>query len=126
MLQTDAAFARLQSGDLSAVPGLTVTDGVVNTEQRMGPETDVLMHSAPLSSGNSGGPLVDMCGRVVGVNTFVRQGRMQNRGFALSTGDLLAFLEGTAARPAVVSAPCAPVVARASVPPAADPAEVQE
>jgi len=114
VLQTDAAFARLQAGDLEAVPGLTVTDGVVNTEQRMGSVTNVLMHSAPLSSGNSGGPLVDMCGRVVGVNTFVRQGRMQNRGFALATGDLLAFLEGTGARPAVVSAPCAPVVARAA------------
>lgn len=119
VLQTDINFAQLQKGDLGAVPDLTVTDGTINTEQQMGPKTHVLMHSAPLSSGNSGGPLVDMCGRVVGVNTFVRQGRMQNRGFALTTGDLLAFLEGTAAAPQVVSAPCAPVVARPQVTPAA-------
>ena len=120
VLETDFNFAALQSGDLSAVPELTVTDGTINTEQQMGPETHVLMHSAPLSSGNSGGPLVDMCGRVVGVNTFVRQGRMQNRGFALAAADMLAFLEGTAAAPQVVSEPCAPVVARARPAPAPD------
>lgn len=112
VLETDINFTQLQSGDLSAVPDLTVTDGTINTEQQMGPNTHVLMHSAPLSSGNSGGPLVDMCGRVVGVNTFVRQGAMQNRGFALTTGDLMGFLDGTAAAPPVVSPPCAPVVAR--------------
>lgn len=113
VLETDAAFAALKRGDLSAVPGLVVTDGIVNTEQQLGPETHVLMHSAALSSGNSGGPLVDMCGRLVGVNTFVRRGTMQNRGFALTSGDLIAFLNGTAASPQVVSGTCAPLVARA-------------
>ncbi|PJE31683.1 serine protease, partial [Pseudooceanicola lipolyticus] len=112
VLETDAAFSRLREGDLSAVPGLTVTDGIVNTEQQLAPETRVLMHSAALSTGNSGGPLVDMCGRLVGVNAFIRQGEMQNRGFALTSGDLMAFLAGTAAAPATDSTPCAPVVAR--------------
>lgn len=112
VLETDAAFSRLRSGDLSAVPGLTVTDGIVNTEQQLGPDTHALMHSAALSTGNSGGPLVDMCGRLVGVNSFIRQGEMQNRGFALTTGDLMAFLTGTDAAPETDSAACAPVVAR--------------
>lgn len=112
VLETDAAFRRLREGDLSAVPGLTVTDGIVNTEQQLAPETRVLMHSAALSTGNSGGPLVDMCGRLVGVNAFIRQGEMQNRGFALTSGDLMAFLAGTAAAPATDNTPCAPVVAR--------------
>jgi len=115
VLETDAGFAALRSGDLSAVPGLTVTDGIVNTEQQLSPTTHVLLHSAALSSGNSGGPLLDMCGRLVGVNAFVRQGVMQNRGFALTTGDLMAFLNGTGAAPTVVSEPCAPVVARPDV-----------
>lgn len=117
VLELDVSFAALKSGDMSAAPELTVTDGTINTEQQMGPDTHVLMHSAPLSSGNSGGPLVDMCGRVVGVNTFVRQGKMQNRGFALTTGDMLAFLNGTDAAPTVVSEPCAPVVVRRQVAP---------
>jgi S1-C subfamily serine protease len=30
------------------------------------------VHGATISSGNSGGPLVDLCGRLVGVNTFGR------------------------------------------------------
>ena len=115
VLATDANFAALRNGDLSAVPGMTVTDGIVNTEQRFGPETNVLMHSAALSSGNSGGPLVDQCGRLVGVNTFVRQGPMQNRGFALTTGDLMAFLNGTPAAPSVESGRCAPTVTRPDV-----------
>lgn len=105
--------AALKAGDLEAVPGLTVTEGIVNTEQQIGPQTHVLMHSAALSSGNSGGPLVDMCGRLVGVNTFVRAGRLQNRGFALTTADMMAFLQGTSAAPTVDSAACAPVVQRA-------------
>jgi len=115
VLSLDTSFAALKGGDMSAVPDLTVTDGTVNTEQKLGPDTNVLMHSAPLSSGNSGGPLVDLCGRVVGVNTFVRQGPMQNRGFAIESRDLLAFLKGTEASPTVAPDPCTPVIARPQV-----------
>ncbi|MDU9003384.1 serine protease [Sedimentitalea todarodis] len=114
VMASDINFAALKAGDVDAVPGLTVTEGIVNTEQQIGPETHVLMHSAALSSGNSGGPLVDMCGRLVGVNTFVRAGRLQNRGFALTTADMMAFLQGTNATPAIDSAACAPVVQRAA------------
>lgn len=112
VMATDAGFAALKAGNLDAVPGLTVTDGIINTEQQIGPETHVLMHSAALASGNSGGPLVDMCGRLIGVNTFVRAGPLQNRGFALTTGDLLAFLQGTEAAPEIDAEPCVPVVLR--------------
>lgn len=112
VLETDAGFARLRGGDVSAVPGLVVTDGIVNTEQTLGPATRVLMHSAALSSGNSGGPLTDMCGRLLGVNTFVRKGPMQNRGFALSGQGLLAFLDGTGVVPERADGPCTPTIAR--------------
>jgi S1-C subfamily serine protease len=116
VLAVDENFEALTTGDVGAMPDLTVTDGTINTEQNMGPTTHVLMHSAPLSGGNSGGPLVDMCGRLLGVNTFVRQGPMQNRGFALSAADLLAFLAGTeAAGVAQTAEPCAPVVVRPQV-----------
>jgi len=112
VLETDAGFAALRSGDLSAVPELTVTDGIINTEQKLGQTTQVLMHSAALSRGNSGGPLLDMCGRLVGVNSFVRKGVMQNRGFALSSADLMEFLKGTGAAPEIATETCAPVVVR--------------
>ena len=112
VLEFDVDFAALKAGQREAVPAITVTDGIVNTEQRLGPQTNVLMHSAALSKGNSGGPLVDMCGRVVGVNSFVRRGPMQNRGYALAIEDLLLFLQGTAASPDVSGDACSPIVAR--------------
>lgn len=122
VLATDINYKALLTGDLNAVPGLTVTDGIINTEQQIGPATNALMHSAALSGGNSGGPLVDMCGRLIGVNTFVRKGQLQNRGFALTAGDLMAFLEGTPASPVVDSSDCEPVVVRAEAPAAPAPA----
>ncbi|WP_425043962.1 trypsin-like peptidase domain-containing protein [Primorskyibacter sp. S87] len=114
VLELDVDFSALTNGKVSAVPDLTVTDGIVNTEQQIGPDTRVLMHSAPLSSGNSGGPLVDQCGRVVGVNSFVRKGQLQNRGFALTVADLVAFLQDTPAVPSLDEAECAPTVRRAA------------
>jgi thiol-disulfide isomerase/thioredoxin len=54
-----------------------------------------LQTTAPISSGNSGGPLLDEAGRVVGVNTWVADG--QNLGFALCiqhVQDLLAKAPG--------------------------------
>jgi len=121
LLVSDRAFAALQAGDASSVPGLSVTDGLVNTEQTVGAGTTMVVHSAPISVGNSGGPLIDYCGRVVGVNTFVRQGPMRNLNFALGAADLLTFLGYAGVQPSVVTQVCQPVVQRPAVPAAATP-----
>jgi len=124
ILASDTEFnALVRGGDATAVPGLTFTDGTINTEQDLTPETHVFVHSAAVARGNSGGPLIDMCGRLVGVNTFVRQGSLRNLNFALSAQDMVEFLEGTDAAPSVVTDACAPQVVRASPPPAADPVD---
>ncbi|MEM9433025.1 MAG: serine protease [Pseudomonadota bacterium] len=115
VLGTDAKFAALRAGDANAVPDMTLTDGVVNTEQALSPTSSVVVHSAPMSKGNSGGPLVDMCGRVIGVNTFVRQGNMRNLNIALSTDGLVQFLEGSGIRPDVVSQACVPQLTRPAI-----------
>ena len=116
VLDIDASFSRLMEGDASAVPSLTVTDGIVNTEQRVSPTSNLVVHSAPISQGNSGGPLVDLCGRVVGVNTAVKTGELRNLTLALASRDLVAFLDTAGVRPEVLSDECAPVVA--ATPPA--------
>ena len=35
-----------------------------------GSRIDTIFHTAPINPGNSGGPLIDACGRVIGVNTW--------------------------------------------------------
>ena len=48
--------------------------------------------TTPLSHGNSGGPLVDLSGNVVGMNTRTIEG--QNLNFAISAFDIAAVFEG--------------------------------
>lgn len=55
---------------------------------------DALLHTAPIAPGNSGGPLVDACGRVVGINNFgstAEQGGAEFY-FAVSVRELSAYL----------------------------------
>jgi serine protease Do len=41
---------------------------------------DTIFHTAPINPGNSGGPLIDECGRVIGVNTWSASGQMSDDG----------------------------------------------
>ena len=92
--QSDTAFQSLMSGNVSAAPAMVFTSGEVSVVQPQATGTSVVVHTADMSQGNSGGPLVDLCGRVVGVNTFIgMDGDSGRRGlYSLSGGDLLRFL----------------------------------
>ena len=51
-------------------PGIVASSGVVQQVIENEKNIAMVMHSAKISGGNSGGPLVDACGRVVGINTY--------------------------------------------------------
>ena len=54
-------------------------------------KADVIQTQTPLSSGNSGGPLLNDAGALVGVNSFVDEDA-QNMNFAISLRDINAFI----------------------------------
>ena len=73
---------------LGSSKGLTYTfsDGLIATRSRKvedyNPDMYYIQTSAPISAGNSGGPLIDEYGRVIGVNTWSRTDG-QNLNFAV-------------------------------------------
>lgn len=81
--------------------GPTVTSGIVSAINRTIPSGDgaldnLIQTDAAISSGNSGGPLVNLRGEVVGINTAVYRGDLQsavnNVGFAISSDEVLSVL----------------------------------
>ncbi|AZO64912.1 DegQ family serine endoprotease [Mesorhizobium sp. M6A.T.Cr.TU.016.01.1.1] len=68
--------------------GTTVTSGIVSARGRdlhSGPFDDFIQIDAPINHGNSGGPLMDVSGNVVGINTaiFSPNGGSVGVGFAI-------------------------------------------
>jgi len=79
----------ITSGIISALDRtLVMDDGVLNS---------LIQTDAAISSGNSGGPLINLAGQVVGINTAVARSDFgtaaNNIGFAISVGEVLRVLE---------------------------------
>ncbi|MBB3860603.1 S1-C subfamily serine protease [Novosphingobium hassiacum] len=106
-------------GNVDLAQGLSMADLVTPQEAvktrgylsggRSSRSFDTLLHTAPIGSGNSGGPLLDTCGRVLGINSF---GTVSDNGtdsafyFAISMRELAAFLKRAKVEPHVSGLPC--------------------
>ncbi|HEY0181283.1 MAG TPA: serine protease [Rhodopila sp.] len=124
LLDADTAFSHLLHGDLSAMPSVILTDGRINAVQTAPSGLPILPHSAQISAGNSGGPLVDACGRVVGINTFINVAADQavHINYAEKADAVLDFLHASRVDATEQTAPCQPGVPAQSPSAAAQPA----
>ena len=96
----DAVVAVGYALDLDGDPSVTV--GIVSALDRTTADATsalkgLIQTDAPISSGNSGGPLVNSLGQVVGITTFVavtEEGiTANNLGFAISNAEMLPTVE---------------------------------
>jgi S1-C subfamily serine protease len=83
------------------------SEGVFSGRRQMS-GTDVMLHTAQIARGNSGGPLLDPCGRVLGVNSAITRGEEGDStfGFAIADSELTAFLIRAKQPYASVGTPC--------------------
>lgn len=87
------------------------TTGTITSLRDRAPTGDpipTINHEATISSGSSGGPLLDECGQVLGVNTWHARGQdtFESRSMATRTSQLISFLEDAGVRPTLTEERC--------------------
>jgi S1-C subfamily serine protease len=91
-------------------PNAVFTEGQVSVLQPQPSGMVLVVHTANMSRGSSGGPLVSRCGHVVGVNTFIRSDKENVDGrslYALSATSLRKFIEQSGVKFRSASSECA-------------------
>jgi len=105
----DLATARSAADFINPQSPVRSQGGFAGTRTLEG--TSVLLHTANIARGNSGGPLLDRCGRVLGVNSAITRADEGDStfAFAIAGNELAAFLQGAKQPFATVSVPCTSV-----------------
>jgi serine protease Do len=97
----------LSSEDIMRPQAPVKTRGSISTG-RSAKGFETLLHTAPIGGGNSGGPLVDACGRVLGINSFgtISDGSDAEFFFAVAVREITTFLRKNGFTPRIVNGPC--------------------
>ncbi|PZQ20545.1 MAG: serine protease [Sphingopyxis macrogoltabida] len=102
----DLATARSASDYITPRTPVRSEGNLSNTQAVEG--VAMLVHTAKIARGNSGGPLVDQCGRIVGINTAITRADDGDSpfGFAISARELSRFLADAGQAYGSVGTPC--------------------
>ncbi|MBW8784561.1 MAG: trypsin-like peptidase domain-containing protein [Novosphingobium sp.] len=98
----------LSMADLMAPTTPVKTRGSVSAG-RTSKSFDTILHTAPIGSGNSGGPLLDLCGRVIGANSFGTASANTTDSpfyFAVSMREITRFLHDAGVTARISGEPC--------------------
>jgi hypothetical protein len=93
---------------------LFVTDGIVSATQNFNAGGGIIIHSAEISPGSSGGPLVNACGLAVGINTMGFGAETRTLFISLRSDGLKSFLKQNDIQYAETSGTCRPKMTNTS------------
>ena len=120
VMETDSVYQNIVRGDPSGLRSLELvtTRGYVISMPHDGDLTRIA-HSAEISEGNSGGPLIDACGRAVGINTYVRRSReiVRTVNYSLGAADMQRFMAANGVQVPITADSCQPPAVSAPPPP---------
>jgi serine protease Do len=107
----DVDYQGATGADLLRPTPASRTSGQIASLRDRAPTGDpipTINHQAVISSGSSGGPLLDECGRVIGVNSWHVSGAdtRETRGVATRTSQLLQFLDEAGVSPTLSDERC--------------------
>ncbi len=103
----------VSDGILSAIRQTHELPDIYQQGLHLNPRTRWLQTTAAISNGSSGGPLLTISGELVGINTWVAEGR--NLGFAISVEHLSQLRNSISPQPKPLPLPDASVIVGSSV-----------